>query len=427
MGDRSMPDGPLHGIRVLEFSLILSGPFAGMQLADMGADVIKVEPPSGDPVRNRGPIPGMSKAFQVRNRGRRSLAVDLRMLEGRDVIHRLVLSTDVVIINYRPGSAQRLGVDYETLRAIRPDLIYAEISGYGFEGPMAQFGGTDITASAYGGAVALTDAFEEDGAPRANHPPIAGDIPSGLAAAMGILAALYHRERTGEGQLVRTSLLRAVLAMTSDANGRDPIADPSGRDLIAANLKRAREAGSSYPDLIRARRRAWAPGLYFRGYRAKDGGLVFGANTPAARDAIRRALGLVGTDTDEPGFDPDVPEWLTALKAREQEIVELMETRTVAEWLVRLNAEGAPASPVNFPEEIADDPQAALHFVEVPHPISGSSRMAAPIVDMMASPTRIQRPAPLLGQHSVELLEAAGFSAQEIDYMREIGAVYAGG
>ena len=420
-----MSNGPLHGVRVLEFSVILSGPFCGMQLTDMGADVIKVEPPSGDPVRGRGSTPGMSKGFQIRNRGRRSLTVDLKKPEGREIIHRLIPTIDVVLINYRPGAAERLGVDYETLAAIRPDLIYAEISGYGYEGPMAHLGGTDITASAYGGAVALTDSYEEDGAPRSNHPPIAGDIPSGLAAAMGILAALYHRERTGEGQLVRSSLLRAVLAMTCDANGKDPIEDPNGHDVVLANMERVREAGGSYPELIRARRRSWAPGLYFKGYRAKDGGLVFGANTPAARDAIRRALELNGADTDEPDFDPNVPECLAALRDREQEIVELMKTRTVAEWVERLNAEGAPVSPVNFPEEVSNDPQARLHFVEVPHPIAGTAKMAAPMVDMMRSPTGIQGPAPLLGQHSIEILESAGFTAQEIAHLREVGAVYA--
>ena len=259
-----MAGGPLNGVRVLEFSIILSAPFAGLHLSDMGADVIKVEqPPLGDSMRDilPGGIPGQSKFFQVLNRGRRGLSVDLATERGKELIYRLVPSTDVVLINYRPGVAERLGVDYETLRRYRDDLIYADISGYGFEGPLRDHAASDIAASAYGGAIAFTDAYEEDGAPRANYPPLAGDTPTGLATAMGIVAALFHRERTGEGQAVRSSLLRSVMMMTCYLNNTDPVADPGGRDIARAALSRVREQGGSYQELVEARRLATAEPL----------------------------------------------------------------------------------------------------------------------------------------------------------------------
>lgn len=423
-----MATGPLQGVRVLEFSLIFSGPFGGLQLADLGADTIKVEGLEGEPNRNLpGQIPGAPKVFQVMNRGRRSLSLDLSRPEGREVVYRLMPSIDVVLINYRPGVAQRLGIDYESLRAYRPDLIYAEINGYGFEGPMAMTAGSDLTASAYGGVVALTDAYEEDGAPRPLYPPISGDLPSGLGIALGIVAALYHRQRTGEGQLVRTSLLHAAMHMTCFQNSTDPVQDPATRDLTLAALARVREAGGSYDDMVRARRGATLPNLFFRAYRAKDGGIVIGALTPANRLAIRKVLELQGQDQDDPGFSYANPGAREMMQARFDEIRAVVATRTVAEWVERFTAAGAPAGPVNFPEELPDDPQAGLHYVQVDHPISGPTRMVGPMVEMLGTPTAVQGHAPLLGEHSEQILAEAGYSPAEIAALEAANVVRAEG
>ena len=419
-----MAGGPLNGVRVLEFSIILSAPFAGLHLSDMGADVIKVEqPPLGDSMRDilPGGIPGQSKFFQVLNRGRRGLSVDLATERGKELIYRLVPSTDVVLINYRPGVAERLGVDYETLRRYRDDLIYADISGYGFEGPLRDHAASDIAASAYGGAIAFTDAYEEDGAPRANYPPLAGDTPTGLATAMGIVAALFHGERTGEGQAVRSSLLRSVMMMTCYLNNTDPVADPGGRDIARAALSRVREQGGSYQELVEARRLR-QPNLYFTTYRTRDGGLSLGALTPLNRAAIRTALGLAGDDQDDPSFDPGTVQGLEMLTRCKEEIRELLLTRTVAGWIERLHAAGAPASPVNFPEELPDDPQAGLHYVAVEHPLSGRTLQVAPMV-VLPSPAAVRRPAPALGAHNAELAREAGFSPAQIEELTAAGVL----
>ena len=277
------PRGPLHGVRVIEFSLIFSAPFAGLQLSDLGADVVKVEPPGGEGFRNLfAAVPANSKIFQSVNRGKRSIELDLRNPGAREVVYRLLPEFDVVLINYRQGVAERLGIGYETLREIRPDLIYAEISGFDPDGPYAHKPASDMVAQAYGGSIALAAKVDEDGAPI--WPPLViGDFPAGLAATIGLTSALYHRERTGEGQRVSVSLLRSVLAMCCHQLNVEPVHDAYGRDLILAELQRVRAAGGDYRDLVAAREgplRTGSPmGIYWRGYSAADGGLVIGALT----------------------------------------------------------------------------------------------------------------------------------------------------
>ena len=420
-----MASGPLDGIKILEFSIILSGPFGGLQLADMGADIVKVEqPPAGDPSRHTtAVIPGSSKFFQMMNRGKRSLVVNLREQRGREIIHRMIPETDVLLINYRPGVAKRLGIDYDTLRAIRPDLIYADIAGYGSEGPIAHHAASDIAASAYGGAVALTNAVDEFGAPMQNQPPTVGDMPTGLAATMGILAALFHRQRTGEGQLVKTSLLRAVMMMTATSNMRDPVSDLTQREPVIEAMDRVRAAGGSYADLIEARRASRPVNLFFTTYRAKDGAVVVGALTPTNRQTFRTILGLDGVDSDEPGYDASDHATREMMLERQQQVREIMLTRTVAEWMQAFNDAGAPAAPVNFPEELADDPQASTLMVDVEHPLAGTTRQIGPMFEMEKSPTAVTSGAPLLGADTDAVLAAGGYTADEVASLRADGVV----
>ena len=423
-----MASGPLDGVRILEFSIIWSGPFAGLHLSDMGADLIKVErPPLGDSSRNRpGGVPGHAKGFQVWNRGRRSLGVDLSDERGRELIHRLIPTIDVVFHNYRPGVIERLGIGYETLRAIRPDLIYGDISGYGYEGPLASHAASDIAASAYGGAVAGTGLADEFGAPVPNRPPLAGDLPTGFATALAIVAALYHRERTGEGQLVRTSLLRSVMGVMGATNNTDPVQDVDGRDVIRAELARVRESGGSYPELLEARSFGRSAGPYFASYAAQDGGLVLGALTPANRALIRDVLGIADQDMDDPGFDPSSAAGVAALDQRADEIRGVLKTRSVAEWIEALSAVGAPASPVNFPEELTDDPQTRTHYTTVEHPIVGTTLQVKPIFEMERSPTAVQGPAPAFGQHNEALAREAGYSDEAIAELQAAGVLASG-
>ena len=222
----SVPGGPLDGIRVLEFSQIVAAPVCGVNLSDLGAEVIKVEPPGGEQTRRGGSVvPNESKGFQALNRGKLGLVVDLQDERGRDVIHRLVSDIDVVVINYRLGVAERIGIGYETLAAIRPDLIYWQNTGFGDEGPGAYRAGSDIVSQAYSGFIAGDGKMDDDGAPDYITATALADVTTGFAAAMGISAALFHRERTGEGQFLTTSLLRTGLFMQAGQVMREPVHD----------------------------------------------------------------------------------------------------------------------------------------------------------------------------------------------------------
>ena len=422
------PRGPLHGVRVLEFSLIFSAPFAGLQLSDLGADVVKVEPPGGEPFRNLYAVaPGHSKVFQSVNRGKRSIELDLQQQAGREVVYRLLPEFDVVLINYRPGVAKRLGVDYETLRAIRPDLIYAEISGFDRDGPYAHKPASDMVAQAYGGSIALAAKVDEDGAPI--WPPLViGDFPAGLAATIGLTSALYHRERTGEGQRVSVSLLRSVLAMCCHQLNVEPVHDAYGRDLILAELQRVRAAGGDYRDLVAAREgplRTGSPmGIYWRGYSAADGGMVIGALTKANRDAIRGVLGIDDDPTDDLDYNALDPANLALVEQLRARVAGILRQRPVADWVERFEAVGAPVAPVVFPEDLPDHEEGGRHFVDLEHELTGPQRFVGPIVQMERTPTSVKGPAPMPGDSSDEVLaDLGGYSAEEIAALREAGAV----
>ena len=414
-----MTQGPLSGINVLEFSVVVAGPATGMHLSDMGASVVKVEPPGGEPFRNLGAaIPGQGKIFNWLNHGKRSAVIDVRTPQGLEAIHRMMPNIDVFVINFRPGVAKRLGIDYETLSAIRPDLVYVDLTGFGTKGPWASRGASDIVAQAYGGAVAVNGKLDGFGAPMPAGVAV-GDLPTGMAGAMAALAGIVHRERTGEGQLVSGSLLRSVLNITGISNMLEPASDGVMVDPIVEETERVRAAGGSYDDIVAARdelqRQGQGMNLWYGGYRAMDGGLILGALTPANRDQFRRILGVEGDRFDEPGFDPLDPANAEKAEELQAQIREILLTKTVEEWLDVFEEAGVPVSPVNYPEQVANDPQAGLMFVDVEHEVVGMQRQVGPLFEMEKTPTAIHGPAPGIGQHTADVLgELGGYSAEEI-------------
>ncbi len=421
--------GPLAGIRVLEFSQIVATPVCGVNLSDLGADVIKVEPPGGEQTRRSGGlIPNESKGFQALNRGKRSLVVDLQHEQGRALIHRLMPDIDVVTTNYRLGVAERLGIDYETLRGIRPDVIYWQNTGFGEGGPEARRAGSDIVAQAYSGLMVSDGKTDEDDAPALISIPIA-DITSGIVAAMGICAALYHRSLSGEGQYIGTSLLRTGLALQAGSVMREPVTDAVMRDQVMATVDGIRDNGGSYGEILEARRSHLTARVAFRnfygGYRTKDGAVVLGALTKANRDAMRGVLGVEDDPSDDPDYDARDPENV----ARAQELRTWLRarflTRTATEWVADLDAAGAPVAPVQLPEELADDEQVAADGMiwDLEHTVTGPQRVVGPWVTMSKTPTRAYRAAPALGEHSEDLLAEAGFSSQEIEELRARGVI----
>jgi formyl-CoA transferase len=422
--------GPLSGIRVLEFSQVVAGPVVGLLLADFGADVVKVESPGGDSFRRTASVvPGTSKSFQWYNRGKRGIVLNLQRPEAQAVVHRIVPNFDVVLINYRPGVAERLHIDYPTLSKLRPDLVYAQITGFGPDGPMADMASSDIVSQAYSGVIADDRQLDEWGQPRRISALPVGDLMAGLSLAAGIGAALFHRALTGEGQLVETSLLQGAMGAIGRSVMREPVTDALFSDPAMELVRQRFEEGAGYAGAMEAYKAAGlnATGavrrIYHAAYETKDGAVVVGALTKANRDAIRSVIGFPYEGGDDPGFDPLDPATRERIRGVKRQVIEIMKTRTTNEWMAGFRAAGAPAAPVRFPEQLHDDPQAARFMVELEDPLSGWQKQLGPLVGMSRTPTAPQGPAPPLGAHTEEVLRGEGFSETEITSLRESGAL----
>ena len=424
--------GPLEGIKVFEISQIVAGPYCGMNLADLGADVVKVEAPEGDGIRRIGAFaPGESKGFHNLNRGKRSLVLDLKRPEAQQLVHRIIPQFDVFVINARPGVPQRLNIDYDTLTQFRPDIVYLESTGFGTVGPSATRSGSDIVGQAYAGMMAAEGHVDEYGAPHAMRSGAMADMATGVIAAMGICAALFRRAMTGEGDHIQTSLMTSALALQSGRVSRMPVSDELLVRPMQEQLAAARESGASYEELVHLRHdltggASKAFRLYYGGYRTKDGAVILGSLTPENQNQMRRALGLEDDPTADPDFNalgPDADRIAEEVGAR---IREIMLTKTMDEWVEAFDREGAPISKVNFPEDMAEDPQveAVELMIDVDHETTGPERMVGPPVKMRLHPTGTSRPAPPLGRHSDEVLAEAGLTPDEIAQLRAVGAVH---
>lgn len=421
--------GALSGVRVLEFSQIVAAPYCGLQLADLGADVVKVESPAGDSVRRLGAaLPGEGKFFHWLNRGKRGMVLDLQVEAAQELVHRIVPQFDVVIINSRPGVPARLHIDYETLREFRANLVYLENSGFGPRGPAKMLSGSDIVAQAYSGLMASDGKLDESGAPELITSAPVSDLASGLAGAMGICAALLHRSVSGKGQYLHTSLLASALSLQGHTVSRVPLSDAFVRNPLVARVAELREAHASYEDIMNARRQMTRPGgsgLYYGSYRVKDGAVTLGSLTPTNAEQMRHVLGIDDDPTAAPEFDALDPRSAEVTRTMRARIERIMLTKTVAEWLAAFQQEGAPVSGVQLPEELADDPQveALGIMLELDHELTGPERIVGPIVEMSETPTGARRASPPLGRHTEEVLLECGLTAAEIEALREAHAI----
>ena len=391
----------LSGMVVLDLTQIMAGPFCTMSLADMGADVIKVEKLNGgDDNRRMGPpfINDWSAGFLALNRNKRSLAVDLRSEVGRIMFKRLVEKADALVENFRPGVMERLGLDYESLAAIKPSLVYCSVSGFGNSGPYAKKGGFDLVAQGVSGLMSITG--HPDLPPAKVGVPIT-DISAGLLAANGVLCAYIHALKTGHGQQVDTSLMEAGVAYTVWESS-------------------VYFADGDIPGPLGSAHRVSAP---YQALRTLDGYLNIGAATQPTWEQLCRAIGQESLIDDYRFLIPG------DRKARQDELATLLEetfsTDTTGNWLKLLEDAGVVAGPIYNMDQVYKDPQvlARQMLVDLEDPELGTIHNIGIPVKLSSTPGQIRTRAPMLGENSVEVFIENGLSQAEVDELLELGVV----
>ncbi|KRT70361.1 MAG: acyl-CoA transferase/carnitine dehydratase [candidate division NC10 bacterium CSP1-5] len=392
---------PLEGVVVLDATQVMAGPFCTLLLADMGADVIKVEKlQGGDDSRSFGPpfIAEESAAFLAINRNKRSVTLNLKSEEGRDVFRRLARRSEILVENFRPGTMESLGLHYEAIQGINPTIIYCSISGFGQTGPYRSLGGFDLVAQGMSGLISVTG--HPGDLPTKVGVPIS-DLNAGMYAAYGILSAYIHRLKTGEGQYVDTSLLEGAVAYTFwessiyFATGEIPLPMGSAHRLNAP----------------------------YQVFDTQDGALSVGAANQSTWERLCKVLGRQDL-AEDPRFvsSADRVRHCRQLAATLQPV---FRQRTTAAWLALLKEAGVPAGPIYNMAQVYEDPhvRAREMLVELDHPVAGTIKNIGIPVKLSRSPGRIRRPAPLLGQHTEEILHWLGIDQAQIGKLRAAGAI----
>ena len=398
--------GPLGGMKVIDLTHVMAGPTCTLMLADMGADVIKVEKvPDGDDTRRSVPpkVGDEAAAFMMMNRNKRGIALDLKKPGGRNVLKKLLEEADVIVENYRPGTMAKLGFDYDELRKINPGLIYCALSGFGRSGPYGHRGGFDLVAQAMSGLMSITG--EGPGrAPVKCGAPVT-DITCGLLAAMGILAAYAHRLKTGQGQMVDTSLLEAGIVQTYWQSA-----------IALATGEAPGPMGSAHP--------LNAP---YQAFECADGWIVIGGSNQ--RNWLRALEALdAGHLADDPRFADNAAR-MANLQALEETLAPYFKPHASADLLARFEAVGVPAGPVYDVLQMHADPQVQARemVTTVEHAREGAVETIGLPIKFSDTPGKVRTGAPVYGQHSREVLKEAGFDDAAISAFLEEGAVIADG
>ncbi|MFZ5967563.1 MAG: CaiB/BaiF CoA transferase family protein [Bacillota bacterium] len=387
----------LEGIKVLDLTRVLAGPYATMVMADMGADIIKIEAPGvGDDSRQFGPYVGNESAyFMSLNRNKRSIVLNLKEEKAKDLFREMVKKADVVVENFRPGTMEKLGLGYEELKKINPKIIYAACSGFGHSGPYSKRAAYDAVVQAMGGIMSITG--EKGGKPTRVGPSI-GDITAGLFSAIGILAAINYRNNTGTGQKVDVAMLDCQVAILENAIARYVVTGQAPKP-----------AGNRHSSITP-----------FEPFETADGEIMIAAGNDALFVKLCEVLNTTGWIEDErfktnPLRTKNVEELVPLINA-------LTKEKTTKEWQDILDKAGVPNGPINTVDKVLEDPQvlARQMITEIEHPVAGKLKMPGVPIKMSETQGSVRRPAPLLGQHTEEILQQMlGMSSEEIETLKK--------
>jgi CoA:oxalate CoA-transferase len=391
----------LQGIRVLDLTRVLAGPYATMILGDLGADIYKIEiPGKGDDSRTYGPYLGDESAYFLSlNRNKRSMTLNLKADKGKQVFLEMVPQVDVVVENFRPGTMEKLGLGYEALSLVNPGLIYAAVSGFGHSGPYSDRAAYDAIVQAMGGIMSITG---PEGGPPSRVGSSIGDITAGMFTTIGILSALIHRQRTGEGQKVDVAMLDSQVAILENAIARYQV-----------NGEIPEPLGTRHPSIVP-----------FETFETADGQLMVAAGNDALWCKLCAAL-------EQPELAGDARFITNSLRVQHYAVLrpllaEHFKVKNSACWRDILDTAGIPNSPVNTIDKVLEHPQvlARQMITEIEHPTAGNVKMPGIPVKLSHTPGEIRLPAPLLGQHTQEILaELLSYSSEQVATLRNEGVV----
>jgi crotonobetainyl-CoA:carnitine CoA-transferase CaiB-like acyl-CoA transferase len=416
---------PFDGIRVAEFGQFIAVPFCGQMLADGGAEVLKIEAPEGDPTRRFNPLaPGESRIFLSRNRGKHSLPLHLSNPAARPVIERILAWADVVLINFRPGLEEKLGLKPEDLLAAHPRLVIASVTAFGKRGPDAGLAGMDIVLQARSGLMAANGRMI-DGRP-ASGDPVSADYMCAMCLSFGVTSALFRRERTGNGGIVDVSLMQAAMTLANNQLVRSEDTDGPAHEAALQRLAEQRAANAAYDEQAAAIPNPRFPSMsaiYFRTFETADRAIAVACGSHSLRVKFAEVLGikdqgLLETSLQSPQWD----DYYAALKA---EVESIVRQASAEAWIARLNEAGIPVAAVRFPIELFDDPHAHANrmFHDMEHPTAGTVRVLGPPVELDNDGFQPSDPTPAFGSETDRILHGLDFDAPEIEALVAAGVV----